>query len=240
MISKKIEVYGRVQSVGFRPFVYNLAKKFNVKGYVKNKTSYVEIVVNGELVNIENFLEKLKNPPYPVKIDKIVFENFDTKFDDFYILESEESQPQFLYIPAEIKTCQECLKELFNPQDRRFLYPFINCTHCGPRFTIIKNLPYDRINTTMNVFTMCDECQTEYEDPTNRRFHAQPNSCYKCGPNIELRNNKFEILFPKAKNYSDVEKILEFVVKEILLGKIFAIKSYGGYHLVFVFPVTTL
>jgi hydrogenase maturation protein HypF len=232
MISKKIEVYGRVQSVGFRPFVYNLAKKFNVKGYVKNKTSYVEIVVNGELVNIENFLDKLKNPPYPVKIDKIVIENFDTKFDDFYILESEDSQPQFLYIPAEIKTCQECLKELFNPQDRRFLYPFINCTHCGPRFTIIKNLPYDRINTTMNVFTMCDECQTEYEDPTNRRFHAQPNSCYKCGPNIELRNNKLEILFPKAKCYSDVEKILEFVVKEILLGKIFAIKSYGGYHLV--------
>ena len=232
MISKRIEVYGRVQSVGFRPFVYNLAKKFNIKGYVKNKTSYVEIVVNGELENVECFLEELRSPPYPAKISKIVVENFDVEFSDFFIFESEESSAYFLYIPAEIKTCQKCLNELFDPHDRRYLYPFINCTHCGPRFTIIKNLPYDRVNTTMDVFTMCQKCQSEYEDPNNRRFHAQPNSCYECGPNIKLLNNKLKILFDKAKNFLDVEKILEFVVKEILAGKIFAIKSYGGYHLV--------
>ena len=233
MITKKIEVYGRVQSVGFRPYIYNLAKKIGIKGYVKNKTSYVEIVVNAEdELRIEEFLKNIKSIPLPAKVEKVVVEDYDVIFNDFYILESEEIQPHLLYIPAEIKTCQNCLEELFDSKNRRYFYPFINCTHCGPRFTIIKKLPYDRKNTTMDVFLMCEKCEEEYNNPQNRRFHAQPNSCYDCGPNIELIDNKNNILFKKAKDSKDIEEILKFVVNEILSGKIFAIKSYGGFHLV--------
>ncbi|MFN3551088.1 MAG: carbamoyltransferase HypF [Endomicrobiia bacterium] len=244
MKSYKIEVYGRVQSVGFRPFIYNLAKKYNLFGYVKNKTSYVEIVITTEEKILHKFLENMKSTlPYPAKIDKIYFYEYEPKkyFSEFEILESEDEKSEFIYIPADVKICQECLKELFNPHNRRYLYPFINCTHCGPRFTIIKTLPYDRENTTMDIFQMCEDCYKEYTDPKNRRFHAQPNACHICGPGLklELLSDKLQIkddyknIFTKTTNSSfDVKKVLEFVVQEIINGKIFAIKSYGGYHLV--------
>ncbi len=244
MKSYKIEIYGRVQSVGFRPFIYNLAKKYNLFGYVKNKTSYVEIVITTEEKILNKFLKNMKSAlPYPAKIDKIYFYEYEPKkyFSEFKILESEDEKSEFIYIPAEIKVCKECLEELFNPDNRRYLYPFINCTHCGPRFTIIKTLPYDRENTTMDVFKMCDDCYKEYKDTKNRRFHAQPNACHICGPGLKLQvinktlkiNDNYKDIFNKITNSSfDVEKILDFVVKEIINGKIFAIKSYGGYHLV--------
>ncbi|MCX7911333.1 MAG: acylphosphatase, partial [Endomicrobia bacterium] len=163
MKSYRIEIYGKVQSVGFRPFIYNLAKKYNFNGYVKNKTSYVEIMLQTEEEKLQDFLYQIKsNLPYPAQIEKINL--------------CEQTQPDFLYIPAEIKICKDCLEELFNPNNRRYLYPFINCTCCGPRFTIINDLPYDRKNTTMNVFSMCEDCYKEYKNPLNRRFHAQPNA----------------------------------------------------------------
>ncbi|MCX7941045.1 MAG: carbamoyltransferase HypF, partial [Endomicrobia bacterium] len=187
---------------------------------------------------IEKFLDtlKLKLPPQAV-IENIYVKEIteDVKYSEFKIVESEHSQPTSLYLPADIKICNQCLEELVVPSNRRYLYLFINCTQCGPRFTIIKTLPYDRENTTMDVFRMCDECYNEYVDPSNRRFHAQPNACHKCGPGLEVKkveNKKIEKVFGITKTATDVEKILDFVVDEIINGKIFAIKSYGGYHLV--------
>ncbi len=237
MRTKKICVYGRVQSVGFRPFVFKIANSLGIKGYVKNKTSYVEILLQSEEYKIKEFIKILseKLPP-SAKIEKIKVEEVDEReFNSFDIISSEESEIKILYFPADIKICQDCLKELLNPNDRRYLYPFINCTQCGPRFTIIKSLPYDRKNTTMDVFLMCDDCLKEYTNPQNRRFHAQPNACHKCGPGLELHkvdNNKIKKVFSLTKNSSDVKNVLDFVTKEILDGRIFAIKSYGGYHLV--------
>mgnify|MGYP001773004802 CR=1 FL=1 len=237
MNTTKLYIYGRVQSVGFRPFVFKLANELGLKGYVKNKTSYVEVLLQGEENKIKSFLSNLtSNLPYPAKIEKIKSETVFLKdFASFEIKESEDSEVEILYLPAEIKVCKSCLKELFDPNDRRYLYPFINCTQCGPRFTIIKTLPYDRQNTTMDVFEMCDKCKQEYTDPHNRRFHAQPNACHECGPGLEMWKvvgEKIERVFSLTRTSSEVEKILDFVVGEILNGKIFAIKSYGGYHLV--------
>ncbi|MEN3014174.1 MAG: carbamoyltransferase HypF [Endomicrobiia bacterium] len=234
MKAKKIEVYGKVQSVGFRPFIYNLAKRFDLKGYIRNKTSSVEILVEGKEQSLNEFLKKIRtNPPKSVLIQKILVNDDAVKnFVSFDILESEPTAASFVYIPAEIKICDECIKELLNPHDRRYLYPFINCTQCGPRFTIIERLPYDRKNTTMKVFKMCEECLNEYEDPSNRRFHAQPNCCHRCGPGLIVKDKNLDLVFKISRSAEDVKKILDFIVEKILDGKIFAIKSYGGYHLV--------
>lgn len=233
MKAKRIEVFGKVQSVGFRPFIYNLAKKFNLTGYVKNKTSYVEILVEGKEENLEKFIKDFSKTHPIAQIEKILIkEDHIRNLDSFKILESEQTTPDFIYIPADIKICDECIKELLNPKDRRYLYPFINCTQCGPRFTIIEELPYDRKNTTMKIFKMCEDCLNEYQDPLNRRFHAQPNACYKCGPGLMIKDNNLKTIFKLTKSAEDVEKVLDFIVKKILEGKILAIKSFGGYHLV--------
>ncbi|MCX7940378.1 MAG: acylphosphatase, partial [Endomicrobia bacterium] len=172
MKSYIVEVFGKVQSVGFRPFVYNLSRQFGINGFIRNKTSSVEIFIQGEDKIIEKFLDtlKLKLPPQAV-IENIYVKEIteDVKYSEFKIVESEHSQPTLLYLPADIKICNQCLEELVDPSNRRYLYPFINCTQCGPRFTIIKPLPYDRENTTMDVFRMCDECYNEYVEPSNRR-----------------------------------------------------------------------
>ncbi|MCS7231197.1 MAG: carbamoyltransferase HypF [Elusimicrobiota bacterium] len=234
MKAKRIEVYGKVQSVGFRPFIYNLAKKLCLNGYVKNKTSCVEILVEGEEKKIREFLDKFKSSiPKAASIEKILIEEIPSQnLDNFNIVESEENQENFIYIPAEIKVCGDCLKELFNPLDRRYLYPFINCTQCGPRFTIVEKLPYDRKNTTMRIFKMCQECLKEYNDPSNRRFHAQPNGCYRCGPGLVVKDNECRTIIKLTKSSEDVKIALNFIIDKILEGKILAVKSYGGYHLV--------
>ncbi|MCX7956576.1 MAG: carbamoyltransferase HypF [Endomicrobia bacterium] len=235
MKSLKIEVFGRVQSVGFRPFIYNLAKKFNLRGYVKNKTSCVEIVVQGSNNNLSKFIVAIKTQtPQLALIEEIRYsqEKVTDIFSSFSIFESEDTETFFLYVPADIKICKDCLKELFNLEDRRYFYPFINCTQCGPRFTIIEKLPYDRVNTTMKEFKMCYECKKEYDDPANRRFHAQPNACYECGPGLNVFNNKGEVIFELTKSYQDTKNVVNFIVEKILEGKILAIKSYGGYHIV--------
>ena len=192
MHSRKIGIKGIVQGVGFRPFIYNLAKKYNLYGYVLNNTSGVSIEVEGEKSLIDEFIENVKKqlPPQAV-IFEIKHNEIEPKgYNDFQIRKSDDGEEKFVPISPEIATCKDCLNELFDPDDRRHRYPFTNCTNCGPRFTIVKDIPYDRKFTTMAPFVMCEKCQKEYDDPEDRRFHAQPNSCPVCGPQLFLLDNK--------------------------------------------------
>lgn len=180
-----IEVKGVVQGVGFRPFVYNLAQNLNLKGFVTNTSKGVTIEIEGE--RVEEFISKLQNNPpplakiYSIKKTELSPNNYKT----FEIIESID-ETGFTHVSEDVSICEDCLRELFTPTDRRYLYPFINCTNCGPRYTITMKVPYDRPNTTMAVFKMCPECLSEYKDPSNRRFHAQPNACPVCGPQVRL------------------------------------------------------
>ncbi len=215
-----IKIKGIVQGVGFRPTVYRIAKGLNLKGKVLNSSSGVQIYLNANEDKIKNFLALLaKSKPPPAKITTITKEKLPYEhFDNFSIVNSQEKQGEFTLISPDLATCDKCIEELFDPSDRRHLYPFINCTHCGPRFSIIKEIPYDRPLTTMNKFTMCDECQTEYEAPIDRRFHAQPNACNICGPEYQMNG-----------------KINREAIKEAILllkeGKILAIKGISGFHI---------
>ncbi|MBC7189416.1 carbamoyltransferase HypF, partial [Candidatus Aerophobetes bacterium] len=180
-----IEIKGVVQGVGFRPFVYNLAQHLNLKGFVTNTSKGVTIEIEGE--RVEEFISKLQNNPpplakiYSIKKTELSPNNYKT----FEIIESID-ETGFTHVSEDVSICEDCLRELFTPTDRRYLYPFINCTNCGPRYTITMKVPYDRPNTTMAVFKMCPECLSEYKDPSNRRFHAQPNACPVCGPQVRL------------------------------------------------------
>ena len=191
-VRRKIEIKGIVQGVGFRPTVYRLANEYNLKGFVFNDSKGVTLDIEGDSEDISSFLEELKkNPPPLSKIEEIKSENLPAKeFDEFKIIESEESEERTTLVSPDISTCEDCKGELLNPKDRRYLYPFVNCTNCGPRFTITEELPYDRKNTTMKIFEMCEKCKTEYGNPEDRRFHAQPNACRECGPHLELLNSK--------------------------------------------------
>ena len=184
----KINITGVVQGVGFRPFVYSLAKKHDLHGWVRNTSAGVVIEVDGTEEVITRFVKELKADIPPLaRID-----TFKTKtcpsngFKSFDIVHSESIPGAFVPISPDVSICDDCLKELFDPSDHRYLYPFINCTNCGPRFTIIKDTPYDRPKTTMAPFDLCNYCQSEYNDPLNRRFHAQPVACPDCGPIIWL------------------------------------------------------
>lgn len=219
IIGKRIKVYGVVQGVGFRPFVYRLAKKYELKGWVLNTSSSVEIEVEGEKKSIENFISDIQTKLPPIAmIERIEIEDSPlNNYEAFSIRESREDLGYQLISP-DIAVCKDCLKELFDPRDRRYRYPFINCTNCGPRFTIIKDIPYDRKNTTMARFKMCDECEREYNDPMDRRFHAQPNACPVCGPRLWLEGIESE----------DPIKETARLLRE---GFIVAIKGLGGFHL---------
>ena len=223
--SMKIDVKGIVQGVGFRPFVYHLAKQYGLLGHVRNNTSGVSIEIEGEKSSIDEFIEKIKTSPPP---QAVIFEikSSDIEpagYDDFVIRPSDDHEDKFVPISPEIATCKHCLTELFDPSDRRHRYPFINCTNCGPRFTIVKDIPYDRKFTTMAPFKMCRMCQKEYDDPDNRRFHAQPNACPVCGPNLTLLNDKLEKI--------DVPDVISEVCRLLKNGDIIAIKGLGGFHL---------
>ncbi len=198
---------GRIQGVGFRPFVYRLAEKYGIRGYVLNSSEGVEISAEGEENALIDFINSIdsdtEKPPLAViknktvdyvdfiEQDQIFYKNFEIRESDKTIDAADKNyEIKFnklnLTIPPDIAICSKCLSELFNPSDRRYLYPFINCTDCGPRFTISKELPYDRASTSMDKFTMCSDCLTEYKNPLNRRFHAEPNGCFACGPEIEF------------------------------------------------------
>lgn len=218
IISKKITAVGIVQGIGFRPLVYHIAKKYGVFGTVRNLGGQAEIIVQSTIDNIEGFLQELKiknNRDY--EIIKIKIEDINTKeFDDFRIISSGSSGETAL-IPPDLPTCPRCEKELYTKSDRRYKNPFISCMTCGPRYTIIEKLPYDRDNTTMKDFGMCHGCLGEYTSPESRRFHAQTISCNDCGPYLILDGLRDEAAFEEA-------------VKIIKKGGIIAVKGIGGYH----------
>jgi len=220
-----ISVRGIVQGVGFRPFVYGLAVKHNLKGWVYNTSEDVRIEVEGEAEAIKQFERELetKTPPL-AHIENITIEYHPPRgYKNFEIRQSQAQEGKYQLISPDVATCQACLGELLNPEDRRYRYPFTNCTNCGPRFTIIEDMPYDRPKTTMRYFQMCPQCQAEYDNPLDRRFHAQPNACPKCGPQVELVDNRGKLV-TKSNPIAAASQLL----KE---GKIVAIKGLGGFLL---------
>ena len=221
-----IEVKGVVQGVGFRPFIYNLAKINGLSGWVNNTSEGVIIDVEGDEKSLKYFINEIKiNPPILSKITSINIKGKEIKnYEEFYIKESNRNLRATTYISSDYGVCSDCQREIFDKNNRRYRYPFTNCTNCGPRFSIIKNLPYDRNFTTMNEFQMCDCCKAEYTNPTNRRFHAQPNACPICGPKVSiLDKNNNEIISNDP---------LETAIILLKQGKILAIKGIGGFNLV--------
>ncbi|MEM3730926.1 MAG: carbamoyltransferase HypF [Candidatus Bathyarchaeia archaeon] len=223
----KINVTGVVQGVGFRPFIYRIAIKNGLRGYVRNRgDAGVEIILEGEQSQIENFIRDLREKKPPLaQIHDVIVEELGGKdrFEKFTIYESSrEAELSGSVIPPDVAICNECLMELRNQEDPRHDYFFITCTDCGPRYTIIESLPYDRENTTMKEFQMCSFCQSEYQNPLNRRFHAQTVACPKCGPKAYLTTSKGEVIEHKDP-IREAGKLLEE-------GFIVAIKGYGGFH----------
>ena len=213
-----------VQGVGFRPFVYVLAQRFGVSGYVRNDPEGVEVEAEGEGGTLEAFLRALREEAPPLSrvegVDVEELPPLGTK--GFVIRRSEGEGDSKVLVPPDVATCPDCIREIFDPSDRRYRYPFTNCTRCGPRYTIILGLPYDRPNTTMRKFRMCPECRREYEDPSDRRFHAQPIACPECGPELVLADGHGRSL--------DRDPISE-AARVLLQGRIVAIKGLGGFHL---------
>lgn len=221
----RIEVTGIVQGVGFRPFIYQLAKRDALVGYVSNTSTGVIIEVEGTAAKIEGFLGSIEREAPPLAlITSVKSEEVPLAGDEeFLIRKSAADAERTALISPDVCTCADCRRELFDPSDRRYRYPFINCTNCGPRYTITMDIPYDRANTTMRAFEMCDECLREYEDPMNRRFHAQPNACWKCGPKVFLADASGETL-----EYDDP---IDATIQLLHDGQIVAIKGVGGFHL---------
>ncbi len=230
-----------MQGVGFRPFVYTQASRFDLRGRVRNNTTGVLIEVEGNHRDIEQFVSDLKANAPPLSAIESVECNHHlapAAYADFVILESDhglENDEQFVPISADVATCDNCLRELFDPADRRYRYPFINCTNCGPRFTIIADIPYDRARTTMREFEMCADCRAEYENPLNRRFHAEPIACHTCGPQVFLSEPpalagglSLDKNPPADAGGSD---IVATARDFLLAGKVIAIKGIGGFHL---------
>ncbi len=223
----QIAVRGAVQGVGFRPFVYRLAKEMELTGFVYNSPLGVFIEAEGEKPLLDRFILQIEREKPPVaKITGMEFTFLDALgFREFEIRESAEAGEKSTLILPDIAVCPDCLREMLDPNDRRYLYPFINCTNCGPRFTIIEALPYDRPNTSMKIFKMCEECRREYENPADRRFHAQPIACPDCGPHIEL-------WAPDGSVSAARHEALLAAAEAIRNGKILALKGLGGFHLI--------
>lgn len=221
----KAKIRGMVQGIGFRPFVYQLAQKHNLRGFIANTSFGVELEIEGEPAQVGTFFEALRNNRLPLAdITQIDQTNLPPAFyPEFTIRESVARSGKNALIAPDVSVCEDCLREMWNPDDRRYRYPFINCTNCGPRYTIIKDIPYDRATTTMNSFQMCDACLAEYHDPANRRFHAQPNACPVCGPQVQL-------LDADQAAVPCIDPIQETVVR-LRQGAIVAIKGLGGFHL---------
>ena len=222
----KAVVHGAVQGVGFRPFVYRLATELKLNGWVLNSSQGVFLEVEGGSAAVRQFLLRLeKEKPAPAIIQSFEFSFLDAVgYENFEIRSSEEHGAKSVFILPDLATCAECQKEILDPANRRHRYPFTNCTHCGPRFTIIEELPYDRPNTSMKKFPMCEACEEEYHDPLDRRFHAQPNACPVCGPHLELWN-------ADGKTMTREDKALRETAEKIRAGQILAVKGLGGFHL---------
>lgn len=220
-----VSIQGIVQGVGFRPYVFQQAKARNLTGYVTNTSQGVELEVEGEAGVVDDFLQALQNQPPPLaRITNLRTEALPLAHEAAFIIgRSIVQEKRSALISPDTATCADCLKELQDPSDRRFNYPFINCTNCGPRYTIIKDIPYDRQTTTMDVFTMCADCLEEYHSPLSRRFHAQPNACWKCGPQLFLHDDRGRFL--------DFFEPIRETARLLKEGWIVAIKGLGGFHL---------
>jgi len=216
---------GHVQGVGFRPFVYRLAHECNICGWVQNRMGQVAIHAEGDLDNLQAFHYKLIHRAplhaHPVISQTQVAETRD--YDSFTILESSEDAHKDIRVIADLPICEDCLREMNDPENRRYRYPFINCTQCGPRYTLIRKLPYDRSNTTMAEFPMCSECESEYRNPLDRRYHAEPVACPQCGPNLYFQQDN--------KLVTGNERSLKACVAALKAGYLVAVKGIGGYHL---------
>ncbi|HEB74447.1 MAG TPA: carbamoyltransferase HypF, partial [Candidatus Desulfofervidus auxilii] len=221
----KVIICGVVQGVGFRPFIYQLAQKHRLGGCVTNTSTGVEIEVEGEEEDIEAFLKDIstKSPPLALINSIKTYPLTPLGEEAFLIKESQVYAHRSTLISPDVCICEDCLRELFDKNDRRYRYPFINCTNCGPRYTIIDDIPYDRANTSMRKFPMCKECAAEYNNPKSRRFHAQPNACFQCGPKVFLYDKEKRPIFCN-------DPILE-TIKLLKKGFIVAIKGLGGFHL---------
>jgi|HubBroStandDraft_2_1064218.scaffolds.fasta_scaffold07990_4 hydrogenase maturation protein HypF len=225
VVRKGIDVAGIVQGVGFRPYVYRLANECGLTGLIANTPAGVSIEVQGDAEAVERFLERLpKEIPPLAKITGIAPRDAELQQETaFQIKASSLRAAAKALISPDVSVCEDCLRELLNPRDRRFRYPFINCTNCGPRFTIIHDIPYDRARTSMAKFKMCAACQAEYENPASRRFHAQPNACWDCGPQVALLGADGARM--------DVAEPIREAARLLQQGSVVAIKGLGGFHL---------
>jgi hydrogenase maturation protein HypF len=238
----RLAIRGAVQGVGFRPFVFRLAGELGLKGWVNNSPQGVFIEAEGGPDDLEQFRLRLEAEKPPLSfIQSLEAAWLDAVgYGDFEIRASQSAGARTALILPDLATCPDCLREVFDPRDRRYFYPFTNCTHCGPRFSIIESLPYDRGNTSMKTFALCPECQAEYEDPGDRRFHAQPNACPLCGPRVELWDSQGRVLAggagpagaepPERRHTAPV--VLAAAAESIRAGRIVAVKGLGGFHLV--------
>jgi hydrogenase maturation protein HypF len=225
-VTIQVRVKGVVQGVGFRPFIFRLAKHYGLTGWVLNDANGVLIQVSGDAITLEHFKKSISSEaPSAALVESVLeFSRFDGRAEkDFTIRESVVAPNITTLISPDLMICDDCLHELFDPMNKRYLYPFINCTNCGPRYSIIEALPYDRPFTTMKQFEMCDFCESEYHDPSNRRFHAQPVACPECGPTLRYIVNGQEV----ARGH----KVIEQAARALREGSILAIKGLGGYHL---------
>ena len=222
---KSVRVRGVVQGVGFRPFVYRLAMEAHLSGHIGNDTDGVTIEVEGAERNIATFLMRLREESPPMaRIDSIAVADLAiTGESGFSIVTSQVLGRVSTGIPADAATCADCLRELLDPQDRRYRYPFLNCTNCGPRFTITRSIPYDRPQTSMAAFPMCPACRAEYDEPLNRRFHAQPNACWECGPHVWLIAGDGDAIIADDPIATCIDRLMD--------GQVMAIKGIGGFHL---------
>ncbi|MCS6940679.1 MAG: carbamoyltransferase HypF, partial [Roseiflexus sp.] len=240
ILRRRLMVRGIVQGVGFRPFVYGLAQRLGLGGFVLNDSDGVTLEIEGSADALDAFEQTLRTAPPPLaRIDAISVEPVTPCGETIFRIEtSRAAAVRNTLISPDVATCDDCLRELFDPADRRFGYPFINCTNCGPRFTIVLDVPYDRAQTTMRVFPMCPACQAEYDDPLNRRFHAQPNACSVCGPSLAFRWWSAALASTGSANANDQDKNrsadaspLDQAAAALARGAILAIKGLGGYHL---------
>jgi hydrogenase maturation protein HypF len=225
VVRKGIEVSGVVQGVGFRPHVYRLAIERHLAGQIRNTPAGVDIEIQGENDVVEDFIARLTSEaPSLSRITDLHLRDLPSNGDArFVIVESARGAAVQTLISPDVAVCDDCRRELLDPRDRRYRYPFINCTNCGPRFTIVRDIPYDRAYTSMARFTMCPECQAEYDNPLDRRFHAQPNACWRCGPQLELWD-------ASGKPISSNNPIAEAAAR-LQAGEVVAVKGLGGFHL---------
>ncbi|MCJ7601866.1 MAG: Sua5/YciO/YrdC/YwlC family protein, partial [Desulfobulbaceae bacterium] len=222
----ELKIQGVVQGVGFRPFVHRLASRFGYSGTVVNSAEGVVIRLAPPLSRLDSFLQCLQEEAPPLAnitlLEKTNIKVFPCE-PGLVILESERSGAAGAMIPPDAAVCDDCLGELLSRNDRRYFYPFINCTNCGPRFTIVESIPYDRPNTSMKVFPMCPGCGREYHDPVNRRFHAQPNACWQCGPRLSWHDGNGRQL--------KCDDPLREAGRALARGKVVAMRGLGGFHL---------